>query len=278
MSDYLGDLLEKSLNGTAAIRPRLPSRFEPQGGGDYLLTPPVAPDMVEEEPAFEEIDQVVGSRPAPVRALIGSHVNASPRATSAEPQPPPLAPAGGYHELTAEPSHAPAAQPQPPTRKSARQPPAAIRGASRAKPAQASAAPQGEPTSMLPHVPAEQQHPLVVKPVVQQCTIEGKNPSKHPAPTVVLPPEPSQDHTTHPAALEPVISSPQVNSRVKPTPAAPPQLVSVSEPVPRIQVTIGRIEVRSNTSPPPPKPRSAPVRRGPALSLDAYLEQRNRGK
>lgn len=45
-----------------------------------------------------------------------------------------------------------------------------------------------------------------------------------------------------------------------------------------IQVTIGRIEVRADTSRPLPPPRPAPQRRRPAVSLDQYLGGRNRGR
>ena len=47
---------------------------------------------------------------------------------------------------------------------------------------------------------------------------------------------------------------------------------------PTIRVNIGRIEVRAITPPPPPVRRPAPARPGPALSLDAYLKQRDEGQ
>ena len=45
---------------------------------------------------------------------------------------------------------------------------------------------------------------------------------------------------------------------------------------PPVQVSIGRIEVKAVTA--PPQPRRAPVLRKPAMSLDNYLAQRQRGE
>jgi hypothetical protein len=47
---------------------------------------------------------------------------------------------------------------------------------------------------------------------------------------------------------------------------------------PSIQVTIGRIEIRTTKSPPPSTPRSQPTQRGATLSLNDYLKQRHGGK
>jgi len=49
------------------------------------------------------------------------------------------------------------------------------------------------------------------------------------------------------------------------------------EPATTIVVSIGRIEVRAPSAPPskPARPRQPAARRGPALSLDAYLDQRS---
>lgn len=59
-------------------------------------------------------------------------------------------------------------------------------------------------------------------------------------------------------------------------PAAAPRQVAEAPPAapPTIQVTIGRIEVRAAPAPPAARP-ATPA--GPALSLDDYLRQRNRG-
>jgi len=56
-----------------------------------------------------------------------------------------------------------------------------------------------------------------------------------------------------------------------------PRVAAPESSAPDIRVTIGRIEVRAITLPPPmpPAQRTAPPRPGPALSLDDYLKQHN---
>jgi hypothetical protein len=75
---------------------------------------------------------------------------------------------------------------------------------------------------------------------------------------LVLPPIPS--------SIEPIVP-------VQPIPMPMPTIQ-----LPTVRVTIGRVEIRAVSAPAvsPPEPRRAiPVRR-PALSLDAYLQQRSR--
>jgi len=60
-------------------------------------------------------------------------------------------------------------------------------------------------------------------------------------------------------------------------PAPPLVAPAATEPPVTIEVTIGRVEVRAVHPAPQPR-RESPARRGPSLSLDAYLEQRNRGR
>lgn len=229
MSDYLTGLIAKSLNTTAAVRPRLASRFEPQG----------------------------------VRAIF------------AEPQSP-SEPAGGSDATTAAPSHAPATQLRRPVRRSARHSPVTEAEAVPTIPAQAYAVAQDGPAAVPRHVAAEQQRSLVLEPAVQQREIERTGLSKDPAPENASQPKVPRDRGISDVSPERVVLQPQVTPRVEPAPVAAPAPVSALTPT--IQVTIGRIELRSNTLPPLPKPRPAPIRRGPALSLDAYLKQRNGGK
>ena len=58
-----------------------------------------------------------------------------------------------------------------------------------------------------------------------------------------------------------------------------PRVAAPESTAPAIRVTIGRIEVRAITPPPPipPAQRTTPARPGPALSLDDYLKQHNGG-
>jgi len=65
-----------------------------------------------------------------------------------------------------------------------------------------------------------------------------------------------------------------VQTRVAPrVRAEPPRRASETPPEPTIHVTVGRVEVRARSAPPPaPKERE----RSPVMSLDEYL--RTRGK
>jgi hypothetical protein len=59
-----------------------------------------------------------------------------------------------------------------------------------------------------------------------------------------------------------------------------PGVAALESSAPAIRVTIGRIEVRAITPPPPrpPAQRTTPARPGPELSLDDYLKQHNGGQ
>ena len=59
-----------------------------------------------------------------------------------------------------------------------------------------------------------------------------------------------------------------------------PRVAAPESSGPAIRVTVGRIEVRAITPPPPmpPAQRTTPARPGPKLSLDDYLKQRSGGQ
>ncbi len=99
-------------------------------------------------------------------------------------------------------------------------------------------------------------------PVIETATptvLPLESPERSPTlTTLVLPPIPS--------SIEPIVP-------VQPIPMPMPTIQ-----LPTVRVTIGRVEIRAVSAPAvsPPEPRRAiPVRR-PALSLDAYLQQRSR--
>jgi hypothetical protein len=76
--------------------------------------------------------------------------------------------------------------------------------------------------------------------------------------------------------------------RVSPAPSFPTQQAAIDNlprernnsqaPQPTIQVTIGRIEVRAVTMPPPPQAPRSRKKSQPSLSLDDYLKQRSGGQ
>jgi hypothetical protein len=90
----------------------------------------------------------------------------------------------------------------------------------------------------------------------------------------------TRDRSAPPVA--PLVASstvrPQLNGDGERHPREP-HVVAPEPPEPTIRVNIGRIEVRAHMPPPPPATqRSKPARLGPKLSLDDYLNQRNRGQ
>ena len=101
-----------------------------------------------------------------------------------------------------------------------------------------------------------------------------------------LPPRPSPG--THasldasedaPPPIAPSMVRPQLDGYLERGPQEP-RVAAPESSAPAIRVTIGRIEVRAITPPPPmpPVPRTAPARPGPELSLDDYLKQHNGGQ
>ena len=77
-------------------------------------------------------------------------------------------------------------------------------------------------------------------------------------------------YTEEPATLSPAI--PLTDGRAFDGPRSRP------EAQPTVRVAIGRIEIRATVQTPPTAPTAAPRRRGPALPLADYLEQRREGK
>ncbi|TFI56927.1 hypothetical protein E2493_17530 [Sphingomonas parva] len=53
-----------------------------------------------------------------------------------------------------------------------------------------------------------------------------------------------------------------------------PEPVADRPPLPDVQISIGRVEIRAAAAPPRPAPREARSENAP-LSLDAYLSRRN---
>lgn len=88
--------------------------------------------------------------------------------------------------------------------------------------------------------------------------------------------------TTYPQrSLVPRVLRPNIAARREPARSRPDEqgvaLPELPSSPPTVRVTIGRVEVRAILPPTSPPPRIPPARRGPALSLDDYLKQRNEG-
>lgn len=102
------------------------------------------------------------------------------------------------------------------------------------------------------------------QPDVQIIRAQTDDTHEPPTPIVVTPPR----EPLRPAPDPPV-------KRVAPVNARPRAQRAERSPAPTIEVTIGRIEVRSQAPPPPRRPR--PLRQ-PTLSLEAYAAERKAGR
>ena len=139
---------------------------------------------------------------------------------------------------------------------------------------------QEEQRNLSPSLLPEQRETLVdngqgavLPPVSSRASLKIEDGPSNPADT--------GDRSAPPAAtplLVPGVVRPRLDGGLERGPREPRES-SLEPPAPTIRVNIGRIEVRANT--PPPQPPAQPPRRvrsGPMLSLDEYLNQRNKGQ
>ena len=261
MSDFLGNLLDRTLGETPSIQRYRPSLFEPvaEPVPQAAETPAALPPRREPDaplpappraPAFAAMDPPLPPRPA---AIFTEAPAAEP--LRAAPSPPLAAPHIITHhhetrierltqrvdtivERTPAGSSTPLLVPAPP-------PSAAV-----------------PVSSTAPSLPTAPTAPSVMA---------GLDPATHPAPVkpqAAPVPQPQAPRRAPPQPQTPAIT--RVSLAPSPQPqAAPPT------PAP-IEITIGRLEIRATQSTPAaPRPRTSP--RGPALGLDAYLRQRGGG-
>lgn len=253
MTDYLTRLAQTAYAPGPSITPRLPALFELVAG---IVLPVDAP----------ETTGLPGPTPLPapdgdVRLMLPSPTIApAPRAAATPPPNPSLRRA----DLISGPLHAPNAPPVAPQPGS----PAPIPVITRTPPEPSQPQPGGMLSSMTRTPPAMPFSPRLshtarpdpARPVISQPAL---SPGQAPAQTrmqPVLPPEPGADSRREPPETAPVGHS-------------------STQSAPTVHITIGRIEVRAARSGLPPK--SAAPRQNdspPALSLDAYLKQRDEGK
>ncbi len=238
MSDYLANLLARSQAPADAIRPRLPSLFEPlpAGSGPHVPADPTDFEAGDALP-FDEVVEAGDTGPLPARSASPS---AAPRQPLAAPGVPQLAVGPG--DLVAPPKTAPDA----------------AAAASAARPSLAVAPPPPLPAVQAPIAPSLVPHPLPAAFMQPSLAAPGAAPSRRAAPG---------------AAPSPVVPAARQG-------AGSPAGTGMDEAAaagPNIQVHIGRIDVRAVATP-VVAARAAPARPAPALSLDAYLQARDRGE
>jgi hypothetical protein len=155
----------------------------------------------------------------------------------------------------------------------------------------------GRPTTSLPSQHSTEEASVRVRPLLDGADVEQKSKTTQPSRSSVLQPQTNFESSR---AVQPTASTAQPISRVRPQLSTPTDIYPQRHaqldsgqsmfadrreaasgreaPTPTIEVTIGRIEVRGSSQPEKPKSRSKPAQRGPALSLNDYLKQRQGGK
>jgi hypothetical protein len=279
MSDYLGNLVVRSLDPTPAVRPRLASRFEP-------VSPALPPELVAEAPAL--VAETVQERAEPARPR-QSRKRAVP---AEEPEPVQAAaprraarrgvplvetsPPGPLSHLPTDPPRergnasessslvqATLPQQRPPSPVRERGPRGEVSPADRPNredwrsPVNAEIAAPGRFQNQPHRESASRQDPPISSPVAP----------RQPAPRERDPLE----RTPVKAKLPVPLLQPRITV-VERLPSPMRQEAPAAEPV--IQVTIGRIEVRA--TPPPVQPSRPRPATQTAMSLEEYLRRRSR--
>jgi hypothetical protein len=301
MSDYLTILAAKTLNLTEVVQPLLASRFEPpQGVGGPALHAPFSPETVDDEP-FAATTAGLPAMTPPTKRVGAARLSISSLEISPEASQPndgtrasirqPLTPLSATRSNTARPAQPSSHSASDPVQLRSTHTPATD-----VRPVVVQAS-----DSSVPHQPRPDQ-PVQGLVAIERETGSTPSGSAHErGGQAVLEPNTQPAVTQHRAWREdaPLRHTPPLESlTLQSTPYTPPATVAAQphvvpyveravpapatpgatpEPPPTIQVRIGRVEVRAIMSPAPP-PRAKAPRRGPALSLDEYLKQRNGGQ
>jgi hypothetical protein len=248
MSDYLSNLVARSLNPTEAIQPRLASLFEPPRvvattiHGDSFDQAGVEGGVTLEETAFDvpaepQFRRAAESQPS------GTDLHLSPSALQQN-----LGDLQATYQSLSVVSEPPATQPS------------------------AGRLPQrlDLDRSTLPTVAVTREANVAL---LSAALPQQNGPALSPA---ILRLEPIPVRITRLSTAVTVDARPHGTPYVVPTRTE--SFEANSEPGPTIRVTVGRIEVRAIPPPARPAPHSRPARSGPMLSLEEYLKQRQGGQ
>ena len=310
MSDYLGNLAAKALNRTQGVEPRLASHFEPLPGTSGAMPSEVFSFETASDDSFTEASTAASSG----RLRRSSHRAHAPQPPASHAA---FSPDRGQLQLegdigaavthqtrqAVEQSGPPAvtAQVSEPGTEPVRHAPSLVLEPAQALPAAMTDA----PPEAAPYVARGALHPSRMEPLEVSLIDDGtsvtrprgdREPSDpstsdherqaHVAePVVTRQDAPSSPLTTSspirsrpPLTPVPVVAQPQITTASEPPAPVSVEQVAAPDASPTIRVHIGRVEVRAIMPPAPPDPRTKPERRGPALSLDAYLKRRNGGQ
>jgi hypothetical protein len=283
MNNFLQQLVDRSLSAEPLpIRPWLPGPFEPVTGA--------GPGLVESPPE-QEIEEE--TRPRRVAPQVEAHRETeAPGAMLSQPRP-------KAEEHPTAIILAPKPEPQISNRRAIEP---AVEGRLEERPSAAQPAERGEPPQPEGRIeyrpaperppdrdptPRHEPRPELLRPAPARAVVRPQPEESRPA----LLDLPRDRERPRAAPIEPVIrlrrDEPEIAkdggdiiSAVEP-PSSPPSTQSnrapaEQPPIPRVQVSIGRVEVRAVFAPPPvtPPARQQP---GPGMSLDDYLKQRDGG-
>ena len=294
MSDYLGNLVTRTLSQAAIVRPQLPSLFEPAAASGQIRSElKFEPETFAESPPNPQRAAGAASNQAPQQSRLGelestpiTHRSETPALSSpllvsprqpAIGEPPPASILAPHQFVGSEPEPTiQASRPQKirhateepePSPKDVGQRPAGKRPESRSIPVRVETRVEpvtpelrkndsraGQRESRSPRVQASE------APIPQLSTPDSQPRS----PSPVRPALPLQKIRAVEAVVPASRSLPQFPSTTSPAPA------------PTINVTIGRVEIRATSPPPPPPPRARP-KAANVLSLEDYLRQRAKG-
>lgn len=257
MSDYLNNLAAKSLNHTEVIQPRLASLFEPPSVAGGLVSGYSSSNVetAQGEQLFgETLLETPLTAQAPFRNMLPPIVP-QPGETRPEPFPTQHEPNPAQMILTQTPASSPH-----------RNTPGLVPRAAGYENADAPSRNTGEQESQSALVQnikriMDEQSALLAVPRSQNI--------RHPESDPI-----QARQSLTPAA---VVAQGRGARRTESAAPASPESTATQGQTPTIRITIGRVDVRA-IMPASPAPRPTLARPGPALSLEDYLKQRERGR
>jgi hypothetical protein len=279
VSDFLSRLAERSTGTPPALRPRVPSTFEPWSAGDLgadpraaaawpsaaqptnaAASPPAATARPTREPPRASVTPPApASPPAPAPPLDSDDRHpAAPRPRTPAPAPAPISAAAAAAEPSADAPPPPAPAPAP--RHHA--PDLSPEPLGPTRPTPAVAAPPRQPRRQGSAPPV----PETAAPAAAEAPLAARAASRAPRDDAVAEPW----HAFEPPAGPPanVVQRGRARAGPAPTPGR-----AGDGPL-TVEVTIGRVEVRAAPAPPARAGRRpAP---GPRVTLDEYLAERTR--
>jgi hypothetical protein len=253
MSDYLGNLIARTVSPAVAVRPQLPSLFEPAPGTRETTSGPEfeQESFVERSPVTEPSEKLAPmplSIPTPPQSMLREPRQTAPEISSVKK----------IFKVTQEPEPVP----------SATSIPESVRP--RIFPRTASTLREDALLNSMRSRSDIIKSPVldVITPASHEVSSQQKTGPSQPAVALkpVVAPEPSERELPARPGLQAILPT------IRQLPSVPP--ARKPKPEPAINVTIGRVEIRAV---PAPVQQRAKPRPETVLSLEDYLRQRAKG-